>query len=148
MDVVVEFFHNTFQLGQPADAQVTILQQYPTTAGLLFFDHLLRSGTLSLTEGDHRSGLLLFLGELKEVSHWIRTRRQNNQQRSHLIGVLETFGEFEGRGQNVLLADGVGDPALDGRDDLVGTDDLENQDLLELVQLVVEVRDRLGLRSQ
>jgi hypothetical protein len=65
-----------------------------------------------------------------------------------LIGVLETFGEFEGRGQNVLLADGVGDPALDGRDDLVGTDDLENQDLLELVQLVVEVRYRLGLRSQ
>ena len=135
MILVRHVFDNDLKLGHPRDSQMAVLEKDPASTLLRPVNHRFSFLILSLTQRDHFCSLhhVRLLCKLFEVGDWIRTRTEHEDKRSTIRAISEAGSKVECWGLNKLLAHFLNDVVLDGVADLVRTNCLQDNHLLERI---------------
>lgn len=136
----VQSLHKQLELRHPTDWQVTVLKQHPVSFWCWNFHQRLRFFTLSLTQ---RNRFVPFwhvwlLSEFQEVSYWIGTWWKNENQWSNGWRVSVAFSKIKSGSNNEFLAHGHAHIVLNGRNDFIRSNGLDNDDFLELIKIWIE----------
>lgn len=135
MHLIVEIFHQFLQYRSPTDTQVAVLQQYPASFDLFFFDHFLRNRSLALTQRRALEAFAhaLFFSKTFEIANRIRTSRQNENQWRLNGTILVTLGKVKCGRNDIIFAQFLADIVLNGRNQFVRTQTFKQKQLLENV---------------
>lgn len=112
---------------------MTILKKNPTTLGLGFIYKFFGFFPLTLTKRNHfsLSPHAFFFRKRLKVLDWVSSCTENENERAYIRRVLVARLDLESRWIDKLLSNFVNNIILDSLADLVSSDRLENNHLLE-----------------
>mmetsp|Transcript_42957 Transcript_42957/g.91558 ORF Transcript_42957/g.91558 Transcript_42957/m.91558 type:complete len:279 (+) Transcript_42957:1063-1899(+) len=99
----IQLLEDLVQLRHPGCVEVAILQQDPAPHLHALLHHLFRFGTLPLAQREAVDLLALLCRKHVQRRGWVRARREDEDQRCDVRGVLIAPCDVEGRGRDKFL---------------------------------------------
>ncbi len=134
MHVIVQFFHKFLKIWHPTDCEMAILKQNPTSFLWIIDGQVVSFLTLSLTEwnGLNPFAHAWLFGKSQEISCWIRTCWEYENEWSLYGWVFVTFGKIKGWWDDKSFTHFLSDPVLDTGDDFVRSEGFNDKHFLEV----------------
>ena len=138
---VIDLLYNSFKRGHPGDRQMAVHEEHPATTGQIIVDHLCGLGSLASTQGD----LFALLGHVHVLSkalkarNWVRALGKHEDEWSSDITVFVGCLEIEDGWLDELLTHVLYNEVLHSKCELVCSERLDDQELLESIEFSVPI---------
>jgi hypothetical protein len=138
--------NNCLKLRHETRSEMAIHEKCPSASASIVLNTSHGFLILTSTQGDglELAGEVHLVSESLEIGNWIGTRGEHENQRTGSTGIFVGFLDTEGWRNNVLLTNLLGNEVLDSKWNLILSDSLDDDHLLEVVQFIVPI-SRNGL---